>query len=127
MDKQYSDLGFKILESFQEIFDNSVIESSKEDGVYSVLRFASNLTIKFRDWTEKPYYLILFKGEKYLYEIDLSRVVFENGNYDWYLNKPTNLVNQNSSLPLDDEHLQAALASVGLIGSRNLEFISGVR
>ncbi len=26
MDKQYSDLGFKILESFQEIFDNSVIE-----------------------------------------------------------------------------------------------------
>ncbi|WP_332420424.1 hypothetical protein, partial [Vibrio metschnikovii] len=88
---------------------------------------ASDLTIKFRDWTEKPYYLILFKGEKYLYEIDLSRVVFENGNYDWYLNKPTNLVNQNSSLPLDDEHLQAALASVGLIGSRNLEFISGVR
>ncbi|WP_337028021.1 hypothetical protein, partial [Vibrio cholerae] len=42
----YSDLGFKILESFQEIFDNSVIESSKEDGVYSVLRLASNITIK---------------------------------------------------------------------------------
>ncbi|OQK30410.1 hypothetical protein XE88_c11681 [Vibrio parahaemolyticus] len=33
MDEQYSDLGFKILESFQEIFDSSVIESSKEDGV----------------------------------------------------------------------------------------------
>lgn len=94
MKKQYSDLGFNILESFQEIFENSVIESSEEDGVYSVLRLMSNLTIKFRNWTEKPYYLILFKGEKYLYEIDLSRVVFENGSYDWYLNKPTNPVNQ---------------------------------
>lgn len=94
MDKQYSDLGYQILDSFQEIFENSIIESSEEEGVYSVLRLASNLTIKFRDWAEKPYYLILFKGEKYLYEIDLSRVVFGNDNYDWFLSNPTNSLNQ---------------------------------
>lgn len=94
MDKQYRELGLKILESFQDMFQDSAIESTKEDGVYSVLRLAPNLTIKFRDWAEKPYYLILFKGEKYLYEIDLSRVVIENEAYSWFLNKPTNTVNQ---------------------------------
>ncbi|MEZ8230695.1 HNH endonuclease [Vibrio splendidus] len=94
MDKQYSDLGFQILESFQEIFENSIIENLEEDGVYSVLRLASNLTIRYRSWTEKPHYLILFKGEKCLYEIDLSRAVFGNDNYYWFLNKPRNSENQ---------------------------------
>lgn len=95
MDKQYKELGFEILESFQEIFQDSTIEETEEEGVYLVLRLASNLTIKFRDWADKPYYLILFKGEKYLYEVDLSRVVVENGLYIWFLNMPTNLTNQD--------------------------------
>jgi len=94
MDKQYKELGFEILGSFQKIFQDSTIEDTEEEGVYLVLRLAPNLTIKFRDWADKPYYLILFKGEKYLYEIDLSRVVVENGFYSWFLNKPTNSINQ---------------------------------
>lgn len=94
MKELYRDIGFEILKGFNKIYKESHFDSETDGGVYSVLRLPTDLSIHFREWASKPFYIILFKKEKYLFELDLTRLVIKEGSYTWFLNRPTNKVNK---------------------------------
>lgn len=64
---------------------------------YQRIDLAEGFNFRFQKWgtnRNKPYYIILYTGDRYLFELDLSRIVKVAGQYTWYLNRPTNKINQ---------------------------------
>ena len=93
MEKTYENIGNKLLNEFKIEFDDSYFDDEVGDE-YKILRLPLNLSLRFQSWAGKPYYIILFKGSKYLYELDLSRIIKTKTKYTWYLNIPTHHINK---------------------------------
>lgn len=68
---------------------------AENDNQYRVLQLHGNYTIQFREWAGRPFYLMLFRGSKYLFEIELVKILKEKDKYTWYLSKPKNEKNIN--------------------------------
>jgi 5-methylcytosine-specific restriction protein A len=87
--QDFKKIGNDILEDSKNYFIGSQYIEPMEDE-YKVLQLQGNLTLKFREWGNKPFYLILFRGSKYLFELELIKILKKNDRYTWYLSKPKN-------------------------------------
>ncbi len=88
----YKNLGFELVSIVSKEF-NGIPKDIIEDYQYSVVVLGSGFDVRFTQWSGKPFYVIAFHADKYVFEIDLSRIIVENNTYTWYLNIPTHQKN----------------------------------
>jgi hypothetical protein len=95
--KTYMALGPELLDALCQNFDGACFSEDLEPTEYKRLNLPSGLSVSFRKWgdKDKPFYIILFLGNKYIFELDLSRIIEKDGHFTWYLNRPTNTVNRS--------------------------------
>lgn len=67
---------------------------------YKKVEIAPNVYLTFQGWgenTRKPYFIILWRGSKYIMEFELSRIIFRtNSELTWILNVPTREENKRT-------------------------------
>ncbi len=89
---QIIDFANEVLETARREFHDAKYVD-REEGQYNKLQIAPNVFISFQKWADdyrKPYFLILWYGHRFVMEMDLSRVIFNNDSkITWVLNKPT--------------------------------------
>lgn len=102
MEKIYENIGNRLLKKIKDEFDDSYFDDEEVFVEYKILRLPLNLSLRFQSWAGKPYYIILFKGNKCLYELDLSRIIKTKNKFTWYLNVPTHSLNKDV---LDNNYL----------------------
>lgn len=59
---------------------------------YDVVSLLNGMHVRFTSWRggEGPFYIILlFKGNKYVFELDLSMIVHLHGRFTWHLKSPS--------------------------------------
>ena len=82
------------MESLHSHFTGSSFEEEVYEIEHQSLLISGGMRVAFRWWGDKPAYLILFKGGRYVYELDLSRVVESGNRYTWHLSRPSHKANQ---------------------------------
>lgn len=93
-----------LFEYLHKSYPNSKYETKRERSVYRSLELCPNIYIKFRKWNndKKPYFLILYRGTRYIMEFDLSRVIFDGASkIKWILNRPTRQENVQNLTDLE--------------------------
>jgi hypothetical protein len=60
-----------------------------ESHEYERINLASGFNVRFCKWSGKPYYITLYLKSRYLFELDLSRIVETKDRFTWYLNRPS--------------------------------------
>lgn len=93
-----------LLEYLHKSYPNSKYQTIGERSVYRSLELCPNIYIKFRKWNndKKPYFLILYRGSRYIMEFDLSRVIFNSvSEIKWILNRPTREENLQNLIDLE--------------------------
>lgn len=60
-------------------------------GAYETVSLPNGMHVRFTKWRggEGPFYIILFKGSKYVFELDLSMIVHRQGRFTWHLKVPS--------------------------------------
>lgn len=58
--------------------------------VFFELRVNSQLNCRFRRWGRNPFYFVVENRRRRLAQLDLTKILKENGKFTWYLSKPTN-------------------------------------
>jgi hypothetical protein len=86
--------GYQLMNSLHSHFSGSSFEKDVYEKEHQSLLVSGGMRFAFRWWGDKPAYIILFKGAKYFYELDLSRVVESEGKYTWHLSRPSHKANK---------------------------------
>lgn len=89
-------IGYDIMEYINTTFNNSVLENINAKGCYQKIIFEDKTSIKYTKWRNgtMPFYIILFNANgKYLFELDLSMLIYKNELFTWNLKSPTNKSN----------------------------------
>lgn len=91
----------RILQLTKSIFDQAVVTFPGAEAIDSnKIQFTNNTSLTFQKWGDdnrKPFFLILWRGTRYLMEFDLSRILFQkNGRLTWVLNIPTRDLNKEN-------------------------------
>ena len=97
--KQYQKFGFDIMEYLADFFEKAELEEIDEqavdsvDGCYQQLTFPDKSCIRYTSWdnASKLFYINLYsKPRKYIFELDLTRLVCIENKFTWYLAQPKN-------------------------------------
>lgn len=89
----HKNIGYEIMQYLHESFSESILHDINQKGCYQKLELANGCSIRFTKWRDgtMPFYIILFNPKnKYIFELDLSMVIYSNETYDWHLKTPQN-------------------------------------
>lgn len=96
-----------LLDFLHKSYPNSTEQGTRDSGIYRSLELCPNISIKFRKWNDdkKPYFLILYRDDRYIMEFDLSRVIFKSeSKIRWILNIPRRKENKQNLKDLEYLH-----------------------
>jgi 5-methylcytosine-specific restriction protein A len=101
----------RIINLVQRIFDQAVVTFPEAEAIdNNKIQFTNNTSLTFQKWGDdnrKPFFLMLWRGSRYLMEFDLSRILFrKNGRLTWILNVPTRDLNKDNLTSLGYEFTQ---------------------
>lgn len=104
-------LRLRILDLVEKILEQALLAFPEAEAVGSnEIQFANNTSLTFQKWGDdnrKPFFLILWRGSRYVMEFDLSRILFKkNGRLTWILNVPTRDLNKENLSSLGYELTQ---------------------
>jgi predicted HNH restriction endonuclease len=90
----------QIFEKAIRTFAGARLTLPRYNGQHEEITLAPKVFMSFQNWADdlrKPFFLVLWRGPKYLMEFDLSCVIFsDNGTLTWILNKPTREENRQN-------------------------------
>lgn len=86
--------GHQLMDQLQTHFIGSYFDEHLNEGEHKSLIVSGDLRFTLREWGDKPVYIILFNGLKYVFELDLSKAIESNGRFTWYLSQPHNRKNR---------------------------------
>lgn len=89
----HKDIGYDIMQCLYESFPNSKLVNINEYGCYQKLFLANGCSIHYTKWRDgtMPFYIILYNQKgKYIFELDLSMLLYESEIFQWHLKKPQN-------------------------------------
>lgn len=93
-------LATEILNRARQEFTGARVTSPRYPDQHAEIEIAPNVYLAFQHWAEhgrKPYFLIVWRGSKYVMEFDLSRVIFApDDKLTWVLNIPTRKENRKN-------------------------------
>ncbi len=93
-----------LLDYLHKSYPNSKYNPPQNSSVYRSLELCTNISIDFRKWNDdkKPYFLILYRGNRYIMEFDLSRIIFNSDSeIKWILNRPRRKENIQNLIDLE--------------------------
>jgi 5-methylcytosine-specific restriction endonuclease McrA len=98
----------KIMNFVRNIFGQAVVTFPGAEAIESnIIQFTNSTSLTFQKWGDgnrKPFFLILWRGTRYLMEFDLSRILFQSdGRLTWVLNVPTRELNKENLTSLGYE------------------------
>ena len=127
--KIFRTYGDELMQSLAHAFDDARIVPH-DGGEYKRVDLWSGFNVRLCPWGGKPYsyYITLYLKARYLFELDLSRIVETKGRFTWYLNRPSDPKNRqflSELLPwveeIPGEYLgRVRLTKVRLSAGRNL-------
>ncbi|TOO91830.1 hypothetical protein CGH25_23650, partial [Vibrio parahaemolyticus] len=89
----HKDIGYDIMQYLYESFPNSELVDINEYGCYQKLFLANGCSIHYTKWRDgtMPFYIILYNQKgKYIFELDLSMLLYKDEYFQWHLKKPQN-------------------------------------
>lgn len=96
-------LGYELLEELASSYDQAKLTSGGESGAYATLQLSHGMSVRFTSWRdgEGPFYIILFKGANYVFELDLSMIAYsgDRDRFTWNLKVPSH--KRNAALLCD--------------------------
>lgn len=93
----YKNIGSTLLYELKEALQEPCDIVNEKDG-YATLLLPNKMKIKFTPWRNgtMPYYIILFdQAGRYIFELDLSMIVYTDDSFSWNLKNPANSINRN--------------------------------
>ncbi len=103
--KRIDNLAAKIFRQVIVTFSDAQLINHVAGHEYKKAEIAPNIYLTFQGWGEnsrKPYFIILWRGSKYIMEFELSRIIFKTDNVlTWILNVPTRKENKKTLSDLD--------------------------
>lgn len=86
----YKSLGHELMKELAETISTELIPCGAP-GAYEIVKLSNGMHVRFTSWRggDGPFYIILFKGAKYLFELDLSMIVHQRGRFTWHLKAPS--------------------------------------
>lgn len=93
--KFYKSLGYELMNELAASCVDAKWSSGGLYGAYQVLTLSDELQVRFTSWRdgEGPFYIILFKSAKYVFELDLSMIVYRQDRVSWHLKVPSHSKN----------------------------------
>lgn len=87
----YKSLGHELMKELAETYVSAELISSGAPGAYETVELPNGMHVRFTSWRGGggPFYIILFKGTKYVFELDLSMIVHQRGRFKWHLKVPS--------------------------------------
>lgn len=97
----YKSLGHELMTELEGLFGGAELIAGGDPGVYEILKLPGEMSVRFTSWRggDGPFYIILFKGAKYVFELDLSMIVYDRKRFTWHLKIPSH---KNNLYLLDD-------------------------
>lgn len=91
----YKIFGHELMKELVGTYIDAKLTSGGAPGAYETLVLPNGMQVRFTSWRrgEGPFYIILFKGTKCLFELDLSMAVYRQGHFEWHLKKPSHEIN----------------------------------
>ncbi|MNS80952.1 hypothetical protein D3C72_1146490 [compost metagenome] len=91
----YKSLGRELMRELHGLYAGAELITGGSFGAYETLTFPNGMSVRFTSWRGGggPFYIILFKGPKYVFELDLSMVVHGSGRFTWHLKVPSHDAN----------------------------------
>ncbi|MDE8741159.1 HNH endonuclease [Pectobacterium polaris] len=89
----HKEIGYEIMQYLHESFANSNLRDVNKNGCYQKIELDNGYSIRFTKWRDgkMPFYIILFNQKsKYIFELDLSMITYNDDIYDWHLKPPKN-------------------------------------
>jgi 5-methylcytosine-specific restriction protein A len=97
--KDFMEFGEFLQKSVQEFFPYTYREDDVQDipgwSVFSIVTIPPKFHCHFRQWAGNPFHYVIENGNRKLSQLDLTRVIENEGLYTWYLSKPTNIFTKN--------------------------------
>ncbi|MEE3663226.1 HNH endonuclease [Brenneria sp. g21c3] len=138
----HKNIGYEIMQYLHDAFIGSELNDINENGCYQYLKLGNGCSIRYTKWRDgtMPFYIILFNNKgRYIFELDLSMLIYNNECYYWHLKSPQNkttldVVNKklNEPVKLSHEYIdlvknQKELLSSGINTPKNgFYFLSNV-
>lgn len=92
--KDFTELGQIFIQHIHRHFPNSKVIKDVQIypgwSIFYVVAIENLLFCHFREWAGNPFYFVVERGSRKLAQLDLSKILNENGRFTWYLSKPTN-------------------------------------
>jgi 5-methylcytosine-specific restriction protein A len=92
--KDFMEFGDFLINIIQERFPESKLVRDYQiyEGwnIFIYLEITSRLNCQFREWGGNPFYFVVEHNNRKLCQLDLTRLIEEDGKYTWYFSKPTN-------------------------------------
>jgi putative restriction endonuclease len=97
----YKSLGYELMKELAESYVGTELTPGGARGTYQTLALPNGMHVRFTEWRngEGPFYIILFMGTKYVFELDLSMIVYRQERFTWHLKVPSH---NNNLIMLDD-------------------------
>ncbi|CAM3843427.1 HNH endonuclease [Rahnella victoriana] len=117
-------IGYNIMQFFNDAFSNSTLVDINDVDrfssiCYQELSLENGCSIRFTRWRADamPFYIILFNEKgRYIFELDLSMLLFRNDQYTWHLKSPQHKTT-----------LSALIEHLGETGRFPVEYIESIR
>lgn len=91
----YEKFGNELIGFIKEKFDGELKNPSDlKEYEHQSVWIDQNINIRLTQWVGKPFYIIVYYGEEYKFEFDLTLVIEKNGFFTWYLHEPKNKDNK---------------------------------
>ncbi|MFJ4398244.1 HNH endonuclease [Pseudomonas sp. NPDC089396] len=116
----YKSLGHELMKELAATISAELI-SGGALGAYETVELPNGMHVRFTSWRGGggPFYIILFKGAKYVFELDLSMIVHQWGRFTWHLKVPSH--EQNVAL------LEAWLGACSTFDEGYSQSVKGVK
>lgn len=90
----YKSLGHELMKELAETLSIELL-SGGGAGAYEKVDLPNGMQVRLTSWRwgTGPFYIILFKGAKYVFELDLSMIVHQHGRFTWHLKVPSHVQN----------------------------------
>lgn len=87
----YKSLGHELMKELAGSYVGVELISGGALGAYETVALPNGMHVRFTNWRggDGPFYIILFKGAKYVFELDLSMIVHRQGRFTWHLKVPS--------------------------------------
>ena len=91
---EFTSLGKTLIDLIHNHFNDSMVYKDVQEipgwSIFYLVEINDLMNCQFREWAGNPFYFVVEKGNRKLAQLDLTKILKQEGKFTWYLSKPTN-------------------------------------